>query len=104
MLTLAYPWLLLALPVPWIVARLLPSHLEARASVRVPRLRRLAEITGKDPAPGAAVMHRSWWATVVLWAIWTCSLVAVARPQLVGEPLTKSLPSRDLLLAVDLSG
>ena len=104
MLTLAYPWLLLALPVPWLIARYLPSHQETRTSIRVPRLRRLATITGQEPAAGAAVMRRSGWATTLLWMLWACALVAVARPQLIGEPITKVNPSRDLLLAVDLSG
>ena len=104
MLTLAYPWLLLALPVPWLLARLLPSHHESRSSVRIPRLHRLAEITHQEPATGAAVLQRSSWNNALLWALWACAMMAVARPQLVGEPISKIIPSRDLLLAVDLSG
>lgn len=104
MLTLAYPWLLLALPAPLLIVRLVPSHHETRSSVRVPRLRRLAGITGQEPASGAAVLQRSSWGTVVLCLLWASALVAAARPQLVGEPISKTIPSRDLLLAVDLSG
>jgi Ca-activated chloride channel family protein len=35
---------------------------------------------------------------------WTCVVLSLARPQWIEAPLTKDLPTRDLLLLVDLSG
>ncbi len=35
---------------------------------------------------------------------WLCAVVALARPQWVEAPITKTVPTRDMLLAVDLSG
>jgi Ca-activated chloride channel family protein len=36
--------------------------------------------------------------------MWICVVIAIARPQIIEPPITKTVPTRDLLLAVDLSG
>jgi len=41
---------------------------------------------------------------MVLWVVWCALVLALARPQIIEEPITKTLPGRDLLIAVDLSG
>ncbi len=65
MITLAHPWLLLLLPLPFLIARLLPEYREGRSSLRIPRIRRLAELTGQQPATGSATMRRSAAAWIV---------------------------------------
>ena len=104
MITLAYPWILLLLPLPLLLVRALPADQQRRSSIRVPRLWRLAGLTGRQPSAGAVVLQRSTGQWLVLTAAWICVLASIARPQLIGEPITKVIPSRDLLLAVDLSG
>lgn len=104
MLELAHPWLLLLLPLPWLLHRFLPPHREPRIAVRAPFTGRLAALTGQAPAPGATVVRRRriQWALLIL--CWAAVVSALARPQWLEEPLVKELPMRDLLLAVDLSG
>ena len=104
MLTLDYPWLLAIVPLPIIVARLVPAHRETQSSVRIPSLKRLSRLTGQQPSTGAVVLQRSLTQKLILAVLWLCALVAASRPQWVGEPITQTIPSRDLLLAVDLSG
>ncbi|MGI9518559.1 MAG: VWA domain-containing protein [Pirellulaceae bacterium] len=104
MITLAHPWLLLLVPLPFLIARFLPEYREGRSSLRIPRISRLAELTGQLPATGAVTMRRSTVSWIVLMLVWASALLAVARPQLIGDPVTKTIPSRDMLLAVDLSG
>jgi Ca-activated chloride channel family protein len=41
---------------------------------------------------------------IFLWVAWLCVVLALARPQWLERPIIKALPTRDLLLAVDLSG
>jgi Ca-activated chloride channel family protein len=36
--------------------------------------------------------------------VWLVIIVALAKPQLIGEPITKELSQREILIAVDLSG
>lgn len=104
MLTLAYPWALAFLALPLLVRWMFPEHREPRQGLVVPFLNRLAEHSGRKPAEGAVVMRGGWMRGVWLTLAWACVVTAVARPQWIEPPLTKELPMRDLLLAVDLSG
>ncbi|MFE1598308.1 VWA domain-containing protein [Methylobacterium sp. ID0610] len=104
MLTFAYPWTALLLPLPWLVARLAPPRAERRAGLRVPFFDELAALTGARPQHGAVVASRARWRRGVLVACWLLTLAALARPQRIEAALHRDLPTRDLLLLVDLSG
>lgn len=104
MLTLAHPWLLALLPLPLLAWWLLPAHREPRRELVVPFLPRLAQIVGQRPTRGAAAARDSLWRWLVLIACWLCALLALARPQVIEPPISRDVPARDLLLAVDLSG
>ncbi len=104
MLTLAHPWLLALLPLPLLLRAVLPAYRQSRTAVVVPFLDRLAALTGRQPARGAVVAHPPPLQQLVLWLVWTCMVLALARPQRLEQPITKTVPTRDLLLAVDLSG
>lgn len=103
-MTLEYSWVLLLLPLPLLFRRWLPPHREVREAVRVPFMDRLVELTGEQPSPGAAVRRPRTSQRVLVLLVWCCAIAALARPQWVGDPITKTIPTRDLLLAVDLSG
>lgn len=104
MLTLAYPWLAVLLPLPWLVAKLWRPHAETRSALRVPFLDRLAALTGTQPRAGAVVARRSLLRMGVLIFCWLLALLALMRPQWIEPPLHQNKPTRDLLLLVDLSG
>ncbi len=104
MLTLAYPWLLALLPLPALIRWLCPPHREPRQALAVPFLDRLAKASGHRPADGAVVMRGSWPRGIVLMLTWAAIVLAMARPQIIEPALTKQVPVRDMLLAVDLSG
>jgi Ca-activated chloride channel family protein len=98
MLELAWPWLLLALPLPWIVHRLVPRASEGSGrALRVPFFGELVALAG-DAAPGGS--RTRLWAALA----WALLCIAAARPQWVGEPQALPLSGRDLMLAVDVSG
>lgn len=104
MLTLAHPWLLLLLPLPLLVRWLSPPHREPRQALVVPFLARIAAHSGQTPAEGAVVMRAGWWRTASLLIVWVSVVLAMTRPQVIEQAITKQVPVRDLLLAVDLSG
>jgi Ca-activated chloride channel homolog len=104
MLTFAYPWLLALIVLPPILRWLLPAYRQTQTGVVVPFLDRLAALTGQQPASGAVVVRPPLIQRVSLWVVWLCVVLALARPQWLEKPITKTLPTRDLLLAVDLSG
>jgi Ca-activated chloride channel family protein len=103
-ITLAYPWLLLLLPLPWLLSRLLAPYPESRSGLTVPFLDRLAQVTGQTPGATSVVLHGRWPRHAAVLMAWTCTVTALSRPQWIEPPITKTLPVRDLLLAVDLSG
>ena len=100
MWTFAWWWMLLALPLPWLVRKVLPPEpLDRDAALKVPLPSEFAEAA----RAGAAAAGRQWrLATLAL--VWVLAVLAAARPQFVGEPVALPMTGRDLLLAVDLSG
>jgi Ca-activated chloride channel family protein len=104
MLTLAYPWLLAALPLPLLVRWLAPPYRERREALRVPFLPRLAKLTGQEPTAGAVVLRGGWVRSVTLVGVWLCVVAALVRPQWLEPPISRTVPVRDMMLAVDLSG
>ena len=101
MLLLAYPWVLALFPLPWLVGILLPPRRPASTALRVPfgdRLRAAsaARSTVQKVARGKTVL---FFKTV----LWMLLLAALARPQWLEPAVTREMPTRDLLLLVDLS-
>ena len=104
MLTIAYPWLLLLIPLPILIRLTFGSYHQARAAVKVPFFSRLLKIYGQDEGsvnPSAPTKKSH---TVLMAVCWILILVALARPQYIESPISKTIPTRDMLLAVDLSG
>jgi Ca-activated chloride channel family protein len=104
MLEFDYPWLFLLLPVPFVVWWLAPPYKERREAIRTPFFDQLAELTDKPPASGAVIQRRSWIQRLLLPLCWGLLVAALARPQWVEDPITKTESARDLMIAVDLSG
>lgn len=96
----AWPWMLFALPVPWLVARLLPAAPSAaQAALRVPYMRAFAAMRAADERTQGRRVQR-WWPLLG----WLMLCVAAARPQQLGQIVQPPSSGRDLMLAVDLSG
>jgi Ca-activated chloride channel homolog len=101
MWTLAWWWMLFALPLPWLVRKLLdPEPLDRDVALKVPPAEEFQLLAAAGPA--AVVGPRSRLAALSL--IWVLVMLAAARPQHVGEAVTLPVTGRDLLVAVDLSG
>ena len=95
----AWPWWLLALPLPWIARRLLPPKHDAGAALKVPYGKRLSAIAQSVRGPA-----RARGIGLLAWLAWALLCVAAARPQQLGPVLQPPQQGRDLMLAVDLSG
>jgi len=95
--SMAWPWLLLLAPLPWLLRLLLPASPSGDLqALRVPWFSAVAG--GK-----AGWMRRPWLALVAA-LIWLLLLFAASRPQWIGEIESLPVSGRDLLLAVDISG
>lgn len=96
-LTFAWAWLLILLPLPWLVRRWLsPAPRAGLQALKVPWFAMMtSEQAGWAKKPVLAALASLAWALLLL---------AAARPQWVGEIETLPVTGRDLLLAVDISG
>ncbi|GLU29811.1 VWA domain-containing protein [Brucella sp. NBRC 12950] len=103
MYELDHPWLLLLLPVPLLFWWLLPSHRVSTASIRLPFFKDVARAAGVEPTVGSIIPRRSWWQIALDLLAWGFMVLALARPQLIEPPIFKTIPQRDILLALDLS-
>lgn len=98
----AWPWLLLALPLPWLLRWRLPPLPPGGAALRMPHGERLADPDG-GPA-GMRTRPRVRARLVLAVLAWCLLCAAAARPQQLGEPVQPPQAGRELMLAVDLSG
>lgn len=101
MLSFANPWAFWLLVLPLLVWKFVPVARQHKPAVRVPFFDRVKG--SADEADGAVLKrhHLPWVGRGVLWVL---LIVALARPMWVEDPIERSVPTRDLLLAVDLSG
>jgi len=102
--TLAHPWVLALILLPLVLRLLLPAHREPKRAIRTPWFDRLASLFGAEPSEGAVVAKTSLLRVFFQLALWSLIVLALARPQFIEEPIRRVVPTRDLMLLVDLSG
>jgi len=70
----------------------------------VPWFQRMATLLKQSPSEGAVIADTKKSELLYLWVLWILIVLALARPQILEPPITRVLPTRDLMLLVDLSG
>lgn len=94
MLTIAWPWLLVLLPLPLIFWRAQSVNVDG----------------GRLQLPGISQTRQSITTANTrqsrkrYWLMWCLLVLAIARPQWLGNPIELPSKGRDLMVAVDLSG
>ncbi|MFV8571355.1 vWA domain-containing protein [Marinobacter sp. SBS5] len=98
MISLAYPWVLLLALLPL----LLISRRQKSEPVDAPVIPVGHWLSGM---PGVSTHGKPtpWWRKLLVLAAWICLVVALARPQHVGEQVQMPITGRDLMLVVDIS-
>ena len=95
MYNIYWPWVFVLLPLPWLV-KMLPRVKQASiTTIEAPFLNDL--FTAKKG------QHRQR-ASLFNWVPWVLLLLAVSRPQWIGDPVALPIEGRDLMLAIDISG
>ena len=96
-------WAFLLLPIPILVYWLLPPLRKRSDAVMVPFLQQTASASGQKFKKGAWISKRSFLQWLLLSTAWICMLVAMAKPQIVGQPEMKRKTARSFLVAADIS-
>ena len=100
MWSLAWPWALIALPLPLLARVLLPEARGlAEAGLRVPNLGGFKTL--KDRSDAEQLLN---WRVLLAVLAWCLLVLAAARPERIGDELDVPVAGRNLMLAVDLSG
>ncbi len=100
MWSFAWPWMLLALPLPLLVRWLLPAVSAAQdAGLKVPSFSGFSVLA--DRSDVEQLLNWRFWLAVIAWIL---LVVASARPEFIGDELDVPVSGRNLMLAVDLSG
>lgn len=100
MWSLAWPWMLLALPLPLLIRKLMPAVVGTQdAGLKVPSFRGFAVLA--DRSEVEQLLNWRFWVAVIAWML---LVLAAARPQRIGDELDVPVSGRNLMLAVDLSG
>jgi Ca-activated chloride channel family protein len=96
-LAIAWPWLLLLAPLPWLLRWLMPAS--SSSEVQALRVPWYSAVAG-----GKAGWMRRPLLMMVAALVWLLLVLAASRPQWIGEIESLPVSGRDLLLAVDISG
>jgi len=94
----AWPWMLLCLPLPWLLARWLPPAQPQGAALFLPFAAAVADAS--LPAGRPVPRPRK----LLFALVWLLLVLAAIRPQWLGDPEAVAATGRRLLLAVDVSG
>ncbi len=100
MWSLAWPWMLLALPLPLLARAILSPVTETQeAGLKVPSFKGFAVLTNR--ARSEQLLNWRVWVAIIAWIL---LVLAAARPERVGDEIDVPVSGRNLMLAVDLSG
>lgn len=98
MLSFAWPWVFLALPLPWLLYRWLPPAIPQQSALKVPFFNELANVAHRRQQGVFQYLRLS-----LLSCIWLLVVIAAARPQTLEGSLIMPTDARSLFLVVDIS-
>lgn len=98
MIHIAWPWMMILLPLPWLARRYVPAAKPQGGAIFMPFA---AQISAQWTP---ALRPTSRWRVLVFVLMWLALLAAAIRPQWLGEPMAVPTTGRHLMMAVDTSG
>ena len=98
MIHIDWPWMVLCLPLPWLLRRWLPQATQQGSALFLP----FAAAVSMQRTTDFNVSSRK--RSVLFVLVWLLLIAAAMRPQWLDDPLPVPTTGRQLLLAVDVSG
>lgn len=96
MFHLAWPWMALLIPLPWVLLRMRRAAQPGGAALYLPFAAAIAASTATARLPRGVL--------ALLAAIWGLLVLAAMRPQWLGQPMPVPTNGRQIMLAIDCSG
>ena len=104
MIILEHRYLLMLVLLPVLLRAVLPPVRREQRAIKIPWFERIKSFAGREKALSASSVGSSWLTTAALFLIWSLVVIAMTRPQWLENPIVNTLPTRDILLLIDLSG
>lgn len=101
---LTYPWLLLLLPLPFLVMRFSRAYKTKQTAIKVPFFKSLLATLDEKPSEGASMLKPRLWQRIILVLTWSCLVLAMTKPTQLSAPQLREQLGRDVMIALDLSG
>ncbi|QIA66115.1 VWA domain-containing protein [Vibrio astriarenae] len=99
-----YPLWFLLLPAPALIAWLAPAYQTQQSVIKIPFFQLIIDALGETPQKGASLLTPKWWQRGTLLVSWVLIVTALTQPTVLGEPETRQLEGRDIMIVLDLSG
>jgi len=103
MLEFVYPLAFLLLLAPFLVALSPLYYRSNRSALRISFMEDIRSVEG-DKKQTTGISRATLFQKLMLLFVWALVVMALAKPQLIGEPIVKEISQREILVAVDLSG
>ncbi|GAA0811521.1 VWA domain-containing protein [Colwellia asteriadis] len=104
MILFKHLWVFSLLLLPIILVWLLPTFKQKSLAIRIPFFALAADAIGAKASQGAKVNQKSLLTWLFAGIIWISLVTALAQPMQLGATIKSSTISRDIMLAIDLSG
>ena len=98
-----YPWVFVLIVLPFVISKLPLYYVSKRSALRISFKEDIdAVTTHKSEVSG--ISRVTTVQRIMSWFLFVLVLMALAKPQYIGEPLSKEISQREVLVSVDLSG
>ncbi len=98
-----YPFAFLLLLAPFLVALSSLKYMSRRSALRISFMDDIRS-SQDNKTQSTGVSQATLFQKLMLLVLWVLVVTALAKPQLIGEPISKEISQREILVAVDLSG
>ena len=98
-----YPWFFVLIILPFIINRLPWYYISKRSALRI-SFKEDIDAVKKSKSEVGGISRASLAQKSVFILIYFMVIIALAKPQYIGEPLSKEISQREVLVAIDLSG
>ena len=99
-----HSWIFLLAVLPYFIHRYLPAYETKKSAIHVSFFDVLVDILGVEATKSEARLSAKRWQTYTRNMTWGLLVIAMAKPVWLGEPQTREVLGRDVMVVVDLSG
>lgn len=103
MFEFSHPWVFVLIILPLFIYRLPWVYISKRSALRI-SFKEDIDAINKSESTGSGISRASFSQKILLGIVYLLVITALAKPQYIGEPLSKEISQREVLIAIDLSG